>query len=142
MNNKQTLLTDLRTVFDTWASLLSTKAEQEIQVGDHVADRPCVGTRARDASGALPVGVVAARVRSGAKPFKTMRRQASVRNAVNDHQAVVSTGGQARRIEIPAKTAGQGSSVNEGSFSCWPSRPATATTSTAKRRTIDRRPRC
>ena len=43
-----------------------------------------------------------------------MTIQASVRNAANDHQAVVSTGGQAWRIEIPAKTAGQGSSVNGG----------------------------
>ena len=53
-------------------------------------------------------------MRNGAEPFKTMRIQASVRNAANDHQAVVSTGGQARRIEIPAKTAGQGSSVSGG----------------------------
>jgi organic hydroperoxide reductase OsmC/OhrA len=43
-----------------------------------------------------------------------MRIQASVRNAANEHEAVVSTGGQARRLEIPPKAQGQGSSVNGG----------------------------
>lgn len=41
---------------------------------------------------------------------------ASVRNAGQLHQATVTTGSSAQRLEVPAKASGDGSAVNGGEF--------------------------